>query len=390
MVEQVLPAMPGERSAWSLLLAATAPHPRALHLPVVGGEQLDEPCSRDFLALAFRHRLPGLAMAGLAELDVRLAPSAAAELRTAALRDAVMVTRLTARMFALLDAFAAAGIPARVLKGPPVAALAYAGGAGLRHLRDIDLLVPERWFEPAHRIILGQGFRTLLDIGRLTVAELPRFAHELPYVDEAGCIVELHAARSAHGRGGGQADGFDGDAGSTLPVTGREVPVDPPAEIFVHLCRHGASHAWTLLKWLADISHLIAAAPDVLDWDAIAARTRRSASQRHVGLALALARDLHGVTPPAALAEFIDTLPPGLAQGLAAGLSDPDKGGPTPIQMARLEVVLASGLGAKAAAIRDFVFAPTIQDARDWPLPRGLLWAARPALYVLRRRRAPA
>lgn len=383
-------SMRGCVSAWSLLLAATAPEPSALFQPVPGGTQLDEPQSRDVLALALRHRLPGLAMAGLAGLDIRLTPAEADGLRTAALRDAMMVTRLTARMFALLDAFAAAGIPVRVLKGPPVAALAYKGGAGLRHLRDIDLLVPEMSFEAAHEIILGEGFRALLDIGRLSVAELPRFAHELPYIDEAGCIVELHAARSAHGRGAGQVDGFDGDPGGVLPVTGRPVPVDPPAEIFVNLCRHGASHAWVLLKWLADISHLIAAAPAVLDWNAIAARTRQSGSGRHVGLALALARDLHGVLPPEALAEFIDTVPAGLAQGLAAGLSDPGKGGPTPLQMARLEIRLATGVGAKTAALRDFVFAPTIQDARDWPLPRGLLWAARPALYVLRRRRAAA
>ncbi|WP_372044894.1 nucleotidyltransferase family protein [Tistrella bauzanensis] len=380
------PARADAGRVWTLARRATAPHPAPCPAPDAGGAPLDDASSHLMVALAERHRLPGLLAAGLSGMDVRLSAAAAAALRSLALRDAMITTRLAARMFSLLDAFAAEGISARVMKGLPVAALAY-GRLGLRHVRDVDFLVPEDDFVAAHEVILAHGFTPMVDLGRVAVADLPRYAHELPYSDDQGSIVELHAARSAH-RGG-----RDHAAAplATVQVMGRAVPVDPFPDIFVHLCRHGASHAWCLLKWLADISHLIASPSARFDWEAVAETTRRSGSARHVGLALALAGAVHDVTPPPALAGFVGTVPSGLVHRIVAMLADPMSGGPTPMAMARLEVGLASGPGAKAAALRDFMLTPTLQDARDWPLPHGLLWAARPVLYAARRlRRASA
>jgi hypothetical protein len=212
-----------------------------------------------FTRVIKRHRICALARDGLKHAGVAPASSYAAEITTAADGETRQEMLLSGDALRLQSCFLAAGIPILVLKGVPLALVAF-GRLGLRSHRDIDFLVPQdRMLEAATLLemenyerveppssVTGESLRTWLKLHK----DLS-FEHRC-----SGTIVELHSRL------------FDN----------RTVFVDKPGHIeprlvyltkqhwfrtlpedicFPYLCRHGAEHAWSRLKWLADIGALL-------------------------------------------------------------------------------------------------------------------------------------
>jgi hypothetical protein len=212
-----------------------------------------------FERVAARHRIEGLVHAALVAAGVTPDAAAAEALRHAAgviVREGLAMAAETARLQGLLDA---AGIANLVLKGATLDILAW-GRIGLKRSQDIDLLVAVERVGPARTVLEQAGYRLERPADGapgafetwVALAKEAVFRH--PGLD---CLVELHWRLA--------------DVAALLPGLSvcsktQSVALSPSLslrtlaheELFAYLCVHGASHAWSRLKWLADLGALLA------------------------------------------------------------------------------------------------------------------------------------
>ena len=157
---------------------------------------------------------------------------------------------------ALLDG---AGIANLILKGAALDILAW-GRIGVKQSWDIDLLVTERDVAAAAELLSRDGYRLhkpqdLCDDGAwrqwIALAKECLFVHP-----RTGTAVELHwrVADTAALLPGVCALSPSRQVALAPGLTVRTLPAD---ETFAYLCVHGTSHAWSRLKWLADLAGLV-------------------------------------------------------------------------------------------------------------------------------------
>lgn len=235
-----------------------------------------------FAAIAARHRVQGLVHDALRTADIAPPPAVATTLAAAARTIALQGLRLageTQRLTGLADQ---AGIAILILKGAPLAQLAY-GTVAIKHASDIDLLIDARDLAAVRTLLAGADY----DAMPIVVAK------DEPWRNAArGIVVELHTALADSPRWLAGI-GIGSPAQRVAIGGGRGVPTLAPAELFAYLCVHGAVHGWSRLKWLADLAALVAATdPDELArWHD---RARRRGAGRCVAQALILCADLFG------------------------------------------------------------------------------------------------
>ena len=246
--------------------------------------------------LVERHRIAPL-VAG----QGALAPAPAA-LRTAlangALANSMDALRQIGETMRIVDALGA--IEPVVLKGWPLAERFY-GTAGLRHARDLDLLVKPEQIAETVAVLEDLGYR--LDgmapslVGHAAILSEEKdmlFVHE-----ETNLLIELHWGLY-HFRHWPDP--------MTLPgaIMRHEGPSDGVACLsdranLVFLSIHGALHVWARMKWLVDIALLAhRRGAELLDEDLEAAR--RIGAGPATALALRLASRLFESPLPASLA----------------------------------------------------------------------------------------
>ena len=215
-----------------------------------------------FRRVVARHRIVGLAYDGIVAARLEPPPPVLGALRGDAQALARQSLGMAAEAIRLRHAFADAGIPVAFLKGATLAMLAY-GSLGIRHSKDIDVLVPEECVAAAAATLSQRGYaRTAprADVsGRRLQIWMKRFKHFTFRHGERGIEVGLHWRLSDNPL----------LAQVPAPQSWREVPIAGLAslptldrdDLFAYLCIHGAYHAWFRLKWLADIGALLEAAP---------------------------------------------------------------------------------------------------------------------------------
>jgi len=213
-----------------------------------------------FLRTITRHRIVGLADEALRAAGEGLPDTIARQLAAAADRQARRNLGFAAAALRLRARFDAAGIPIAFIKGGPLALLAY-GRLELRHAKDIDILVPPDRVEAASALLAAEGYRRLRppdDVSEPDYRRWCRLAKETEWAHRTtGLQVELHWRLT--------------DFPSILPVPppiatyrdieiaeGMALPSFDRRDLLIYLCVHGASHAWSRLKWLADIAALLA------------------------------------------------------------------------------------------------------------------------------------
>jgi hypothetical protein len=260
-----------------------------------------------FASLVKRQRVAGLAHEALATAGIDLPSPFAAELAALAAR---MVRRnlvVAGETVRLCRTLAAAGIPVLVLKGIALAQLVY-GAIETKQTRDIDLLVPPDRAEAALRILEKEGYALFSPAAQLNDTQrraLIRHAREIELArNDIGLRLELQWRVADNAL---LLDGIGAHSpAQTVTLAGggsvRTLALDP---LFAYLCVHGAGHAWSRLKWLADLNALVAQhAADI-------PRLYRQAQTLGAGLcagqALLLCRQLLDLP-----------LPPGLANELQA------------------------------------------------------------------------
>jgi hypothetical protein len=218
-----------------------------------------------FLWLVRRQRVAGLVHDALLLAGIDSPSATAKKLGAWAARITRRNSVLAAETVRLQRVLKTADIPVLVLKGVALAQLAY-GSLGAKHARDIDLLVPPERAETAMRLLEREGYilaspaRHLSDRQRHWVV---RYAREVELVhSDSHLIVELQwrvmdnplllQDVNAH------------SAAQSVPLSdGATVQTLAQEDLFAYLCVHGAHHAWSRLKWLADVNALVANDADI-------------------------------------------------------------------------------------------------------------------------------
>lgn len=206
-----------------------------------------------FLRVARRQRVQGLAHYALASTGVKLPSSVAQELAKAGERIAWGNLLQAAESVRLQRLFDQAGIPVVFVKGVSLAVLAYSSLA-FKHSNDIDLLVHRENTLAALILLEREHYSLKKPLDNVQRRIFIAYGHELSLRHRKKMLqVDLHWAltpnplhlKDVHLSSPGQM--------VTLFGEGRIHTLDDET-LFAYLCVHGAVHAWSRLKWLADLA----------------------------------------------------------------------------------------------------------------------------------------
>jgi hypothetical protein len=253
-----------------------------------------------FAAMAARHRVEGLVHDGLRRAGVA-PPRAVAETLAAAAagiaRENLLFAAEAHRLNGLLEA---AGVRFLFLKGVTLNILAY-GTLALKKAADIDVAVTPDDYPAAIAAVQASGWRCLAPGPDPSLEEVIAWSERTKHSIWArgGICLELHTSlvdSAAMLKGVGVASPRQQVAiapGIALPTLANE-------ELFAYLAVHGATHAWSRLKWLADVAALLSRlgeeAIEPLYRQSVALGGGRSGAQ-----ALLLSGELLGLALPPAL-----------------------------------------------------------------------------------------
>jgi len=234
--------------------------------------------------------------------DNPLDPQTMARFRDLHLQSSARALVLCNHLLPLLDRLRSAGVTAVPTKGPVLAQRLY-GDIGARVYDDLDLLLLDGDHDTVTGVFAGLGYRPMIELGRAQQRFWQRSGREFVFF-RRGIMVDTHR-RLSEGPAFYRPDPRLRDRLVPLRIEGRDVPVLPDEDRLLILCMHGTKHHWEVLKWLADVAHLVDAAPN-LNWDALASLARRAGARTTLASALGLARNLAGVEIPAGALDRID------------------------------------------------------------------------------------
>ena len=212
-----------------------------------------------FFRVVMRHRVVGLVHDGLTRARPNVPTNVALKVAEEATKLARQNLELTAEAVRLQRLFAAADIPVAFIKGVSLARLAY-GNLGIRHGKDLDLVVAPDAFPEAALMIEDAGYRRFDPPAEISDAQLRilmPMRKDLGYIHKQNQIeLELHwrLFLNAHVI-----------QETSFMTSSRVVSVSETLglhtlgedDLFAYLCAHGALHRWYQLKWLADIGALL-------------------------------------------------------------------------------------------------------------------------------------
>jgi hypothetical protein len=210
------------------------------------------------VAVARRHRVEGLVHDGLRRAGLAPPPDVAAPLAAAGAaiaRQNLIFAGEAHRLDGLLET---AGVRFLFLKGVTLNMLAY-GTLALKKAADIDVAVEPDDYPAAIEAVRLAGYRCLTPGPEADVAAIVAFsAHTKHSIwTRGGVCLELHTSL---------VDSAAMLGGVTVSSPRQRVTIAPqidlptlaPDELFAYLVVHGATHAWSRLKWLADVAALLA------------------------------------------------------------------------------------------------------------------------------------
>ena len=193
-----------------------------------------------------------------------------------------------------------------MLKGVGLAQLAY-GSLAAKDTRDIDLLVPPEGAETALHILKREGYALSYPASQLNETQrrtVFRYAREVQLLHPGkGLLVEMQWRLTNNPL---LLAGIDVRSAtqSVALSDGVSIRTLAPDPLFSYLCVHGAQHAWSRLKWLADFNALASA--NSADLLRLYRYAQSIGAGRCAGQALLLCKQLFDLNLPAMLADEID------------------------------------------------------------------------------------
>jgi putative nucleotidyltransferase-like protein len=197
-----------------------------------------------------------------------------------------LTLRLTAELFRLLELFGKQGISALVIKGPVLAAQAYADPS-VRTYGDLDLLVRQRDIRSATELMTASGYQAVVPVSAVDAGKIPgQYLFSKP---DSTLLVELHNDLTLRyfPRPLPIEDFFSRQIRVRLDA--HEVPAPCLEDELVLICVHGAKHFWERLSWIADVAGLVSRETSI-DWECAVSSAESVQAEHllHTGLLLAM------------------------------------------------------------------------------------------------------
>jgi len=278
----------------------------------------------------------------------------------------------------ILAAFDRAAIPVISLKGAHLANTVYPDPA-LRHMSDLDLLVPFEKLEQAVEALQSLGYRP--ERQYWTDFETTVNQHLPPFRSEKDQTVELHwtirhpeLARPVDlAAVWARAQPFDleGQAARGLSTE----------DLLLHLAAHSAiqHHMKGGLQSLYDIAAVVDRWNEQIDWEQLVQASREHKLRKALYLLLRLCRELFGAPVPEAF--LLEIQPPDFDPQWLQAASDLiflSQANHTQLSINYADLVNANGLPGKLYKLLKQVFIPPAQMSQAYGLPPG---SARVWLY---------
>jgi hypothetical protein len=214
------------------------------------------------------------------------------------------------RLLAVLRRFAAAAVPAMVLKGVPLA-LYYYRDAGARTMADVDVLIRSADLPRAAAVLEAEGWRATRPLPPPAITPIVR---ALEWTRPQGLSLDLHwrpftvdCPLDVEDQCWQRAD--------TRELRGVPITVPCAEDLLLLMCFHGRRQDRQAAgRWVADALVVIATANPPIDWSALLARSRETGLQLPVWDALRyLQREFKAPVPSDLVAQ---------AEGIAASAAD--------------------------------------------------------------------
>lgn len=246
------------------------------------------------LPTLYQQRLTGFAAAAAEAGSLTLSSEQAEELLERHREAMLQVLALERHLVTLSEALEKAGVQMILLKGSALAHTVYPD-ASWRPFADLDFLVRGNDFQLATEVLADMGFHRSLPEPRARFDV--RFGKAAELAGPAGLMVDLHRTLvvGPFGLWIDLDELFTGTA--PLNVGGRLLHRLDDESLFLHACIHASLGWWPpLLMPVRDVAQ-VASFGDV-DWDLVAARTRRWRLAAVVRHALTTASDFLGASFP--------------------------------------------------------------------------------------------
>jgi hypothetical protein len=272
-----------------------------------------------FLRIVRRHRIDGLAFHALSAATAPWPDETRLKLQAAAQRQANKSLPYAAETIRVCRLLQAGGIQVACLKGATLSMLAF-GDLGLRHSRDIDLLISPGDALRADEVLSAAGYALEMPIGPHSLSQKTHWIEHRKHFEykerSKGIPLELHWRL------------FDNQsffAAVTEPSAWVDVPILGTTflctlsgpDLLLYLCVHGANHMWFRLKWLADVQALLRQA-GIESIQRLQEDARTRGCERAVAQTLALLQLLYGFPSPELVTPVHKAIPALVQSALAA------------------------------------------------------------------------
>lgn len=265
-------------------------------VPESGLEALSSADRESLVEWALRFKVGGLLHRVLKSHGGLIPPNSRNKLRDAYRNTATTNTSLFSEASKVLKSLADNRLPVIALKGLSLAHRIY-GDIALRPMSDIDLLLNEKDLVGAGRILLALGYRQYFpDWERLTKI----YHHLPPFKNNNGTMIELHWNIVPPDTPIKVDLAGLWERSHVIEMDHLAVRVLSPEDLFLHLCIHAGLQLQNGLDLIpfCDLSGLIKASEDPIDWPIVIERAARWGGRKCAYLMLLLVRELLGTAPP--------------------------------------------------------------------------------------------
>jgi hypothetical protein len=210
----------------------------------------------------------------------------------------IMVTQKLLNILKILSTNGFESVP---FKGPVIAIQAY-GDIGLRAFCDLDILIKSSDFSAIYDLLLSEGYLSLKPrIGKLkSIWKKSRRNFEF---QGKKCFFDFHMQVSQGPLFFRLKDKWN--MLSTVELNSQEVPCLNNHDTILMLALHGTHHGWNILKFVADLAHLIHSNESEINWDALIRKARGMGCLRMVMIGLLLGQDFCGLQIPPLIQDLI-------------------------------------------------------------------------------------
>jgi hypothetical protein len=258
-----------------------------------------------FVSLIERHKVSGVAYTILNRNAAPFLPDDfKTELESRKLRDWKTAMVYSAELLRLNKSFSHKQIDLLPLKGITLS-LRLFGDPGMRHVRDLDLLVRPDDVDQADELLQADGYRRILPELQTTSErrrlQLRHERHLEYYRDDLRVRLELHWKWDMLSA---QKVSELWEHVHSLSWQGTQIKILDDDLLLLTLCDHGAGHRFMRLKWLSDCVMMLAATPPS-SWNRVLELANHLDMVRPLAAVALLAKWLYEVELPEQLTSLI-------------------------------------------------------------------------------------